>query len=1050
MPPLLVSCDSCHTGTVPHCTASTDPALHFQLRLSVCDPPFARPPSQQPFSTMPTVTACTSLLVVLLLSIAVSLGLPTDLPMRPPTPSDPFHPGVVTPTAIEAFLLNRSSSFYRLLKTLNATEAMTRLAPFSTAQTGVSGLNDGALGGIDPTSAESVQRRGAAQVLQLALYRGQTLFMSAAIRMVKEDIAIRIMQFRLWAVTNASLDDGGPDGDVKQRQERGDIAWEAWLLHQAGAFFSAPPGHGPINSTQQLIEAFTTDYVELLCNRTTWPTTGYNKEVAQGLHPAAVMGIYGEQAFQTLWPRSYEGFFSFWDAMLFGEHGTYEPDNSIGYTSFNVGMVLSMGLWLQRVQFTSSSPDHAHAYISDSLDMFRVLHGLAAVMMPNGNAVNFNRGMIHWTTEPGHGSTLYAYNGFGSGAPFCLYMGHILYNSPLFLYTARKIERFLITTGQVSPSLLGPTEVFPSNIQQFDTLGVPPPPIVSQLTYQRVSPNCYSGLLLCRGAPQANSILIPNKMVLRAGSEAGSDYSPFVLLSLSGGGEHANSDQRMTLENTVYNASYITARAGTTIGNPYGVSQVNLCNCVLIAPSQLTNESRSYPLVGDVTTFYSDVQLNPSANNYVLQSAEVQQLSGGSAYGSMLFSQYEFPGVRVGRQVVLTPEGVIVVIDSVYNEGVASVSSFSSGVTYRLWPNVSASGSNWALQSPFFAVNSSSFLPPTTNTSTLFWIQSTPGRVVGLQREPLTDFGFGSAGQTASTLYAYDTLEANTSSVLISVLYPLPEPGRAAEVAAQIAVSVNSTTGDTSVSVPGLSAVVLVPYLSPTPAAHELLLRLSAQSLSNSTWGRPLSSWPDSSGANHSFIPLNQSALAVVNATAMNGRPAVLFDSGQALVGPAIFPTYTDYTVITLLLFPSASANRQSVLGSLNGSQHALSCIVGSSSGHITAIHNTVILNSATLPQVRIRVPLLLTLTWQQTLGLAQLYLNGTLVANASASPPSPTVVVSDPTLVLGWFNEPSQGFGYLSAYVSELMLFNYALDNEQRTAAEQSLRISYDIPGAS
>ena len=563
--------------------------------------------------------------------------------------------------------------------------------------------------------------------------------------MVTQDIAIRIMQFRLWAGSSAAIADNGPDGDVKQRQERGDIAWEAWLLHQAGAYFTAAPGMAAVNSTQQLVEQFTTDYVETLSVNTTWTTTGYNKEVAQGLHPAAVMGIYGQTTFQRLWPQSYTGFFSFWNGMMLGQQGSYQPDNSIGYLNFNVGMVFGMAMWMNRLSRTAANASDPHAYVSDSVDMPRVLDGLAAQYMPNGNAVNYNRGLIHWASAGGN-TAYYAYNGAGSNAPFSLYMGYIMYGSLKHLYVARKLERFMLATGQLPSAVLLATEVYPPNLKRLDVVGVPPPPVVSELTWQRVSPNCYLGLLLCRGAPQSNTLLIPDKMVLRAGSVPGSDSNPYILLSLAGAGQHANTDQRMTLENTLYNGSYITARPGTTIGDPYGVSQVNLCNCILIAPSTFTNNSLSYPLVHVVTApFYSDMQLSMAANNYILQRADVAQLAGGHGYGELLFSQYEYPGVRAGRQVVLTAQGVIVVVDTVYNTGVgagSSNASYNGGVTYRLWPHVTASGSNWAVQAPFTAYSSTGALPATTNMSTLFWLSPAAGRVIGLQSEPLTDFGY--------------------------------------------------------------------------------------------------------------------------------------------------------------------------------------------------------------------------------------------------------------------------------------------------------------------
>ena len=1027
-----------------------------------------------------------------LLPTASLSSSPSSRLHRPSPMSTPVLPTPASATSTEAFLISRTNSFYASLAFHNATQMMTLLAPYTSACSGPSHLSDSALGGVDPTSAESVQRLGAAQVLQLALFQNQTQYLSAAIAMVQLDVAIRIRQFRLWAVSSAAIADNGPDGDVNQRSERGDIAWEAWLLAQAGAYWTAEPGMAAVGSTQQLVEQFTTDYVEALCNQTTWTTTGYNKEVAQGLHPAAVMGIYGQTAFQRLWPNTTRGFFSFWNGMLLGQKGSYEPDNSPGYASFNIGMVFSMALYMNRVNRSAANASDPNAYLSDSLDLPRLMDDASAEMMPNGNAVNYNRGLPHWTTLSGYGSAYYAYNGPATNAPAILYMSYIMYGNPKHLYTARKIERFLIATSQIPSNLLIASEVWPSNIKQFNVVGVEPPPIVSELTYMRVSPNCTQELLLCRGVAQSDTFLIPDKMVLRAGSVPGSDNSAYALLSVSGAGMHANMDQRMTLENTLYNGSYITARPGTTIGDPYGVSQVNLCNCILIAPSTFTNNSLSYPLINDVDTFYSDMQLNFANNNYLLQSASVAQLDGGDAYGSLYFSQYEYPGVSAGRQVVLTAAGIIVVVDTVYNSGLTN-SAFNGGLTYRLWPHVTASGSNWALQGPLTAYSNTGPLPPTTNTSTLFWIQPAVGRVIGLQSEPMTDFGYGHisphltpphptcmsscattartaeseshiplhcclclprygyAGQTVSTLYAYDAVsgegQSNTPHVFVSVLYPLPDPSEAATIAASISIVTNTTDGSTSISIPG-QPLVSVPYLNVVPpATGSLLVWLSAGSLPSTSYGAPLHSWADSSGNNYTFTPLNSSALTTVSGTAMNGLPAVLFNGSQAMVGPSVFPVGVDYTITALVLFPTNMATRHSIVGSLSGAQHVLGGVVTASGGHLADIHNTVTATSTTLPTVTLNVPLLITFTWQQAVGVGNLYLNGTLIANITASP---TNTVSDPSMVLGWFNDPpTQGYGYMTGYVSELYIFNYSLPTSNRTALEHSIRQSYGILGA-
>jgi hypothetical protein len=169
-------------------------------------------------------------------------------------------------------------------------------------------------------------------------------------------------------------------------------------------------------TTQGLMEAFTSDYVESLSSTMTWPTTGYNKEVAQGLHPAYMIGLYGQTNYQTIYPQSYKGFFIFWNGMLAGQQGSYEPENSPSYANFNVSMVMDMGMAMNRLvrPNTDTTPD---AYISDSVDMPRILDRFVAETMTNGNAVNYNKAISSWQNN-------YAYNSPENTGPFNLKIGY--------------------------------------------------------------------------------------------------------------------------------------------------------------------------------------------------------------------------------------------------------------------------------------------------------------------------------------------------------------------------------------------------------------------------------------------------------------------------------------------------------------------------------------------------------------------------------------------------------------------------------------------------
>jgi hypothetical protein len=700
----------------------------------------------------------------------------------------------------EAFLKNRDTQFYNTLKGLTPTAAMTLLAPGSGMTNGPDGLNDYTLGGVNPHSPDGVQRQGSAQLLQIALFQGLSQFLPAAIATVKEDIGIRVMQFRLW-VAEGNL----PNGDVKQRIERGDIAWEAWLLNQAGAYFTSAPGKAkPVRpmsmadltgaTTQGLMEAFNTDYVEALSANTVWPTTGYNKEVAQGLHPAYMIGIYGEANYSQLYPSSYKGFFIFWNDMLMGQSGSYEVENTPSYGNFNVSMVMQMGLGLNRLIRPAGSTD-AHAFISDSVDMPRIIDRFVSETMSNGNALNYNKAISNF-----EGTPPYAFNNPENSGPFNLKMGYAIFKKPAYLYMARKLEQFLITTGTYSKTRLDGNEFFPAMIQHYDVLNVPAPPASSVLTQMRISPSCYNGLLLCRGAPQKLTQLIPSKIMLQTGQ---TDFAPYAVLSIAGAGQHANLDQRMTLENTSFNGAFLTARPGRPC-------QVNQSNSALVAPTNLTFPVWT-PIKGDCesgpvpTDFYTLMGLNPSANNYVLASASAQQMANGDGYGELTYSQYLYKGYHAKRQVILRPNGILLVKDSIWKDSSATVVA-NGGVTYRLWPRVLTFGYNWALQAPLNAISSSQLL--TSTVSTLFYISYDGGRRYGMEAEPLTNAISDYKLQTLTTFYAYDNLADGNVHVIVTALLPLVDPTTANLIAEKITVSTNAS-GMTTVTIPDMTGNIV-------------------------------------------------------------------------------------------------------------------------------------------------------------------------------------------------------------------------------------------------
>ena len=911
--------------------------------------------------------------------------------------------------------MRRDAAYYSRLQNMSALDAMTLLAPESSGDNGALGVNDNSLGNISNTSVTAIQREGAAQVLQLALYHGFTHFLSEAIAMVEQDIRIRVYQFNLWTLTSAAISDGGADGDVKQRQERGDIAWEAWLLNQAGAYFTAPPGRAANMSIQGLMENFTYTYVEQLVPGASWQTTGYNKEIAQGLHPAAMLGIYGIVNFSALYPKSYAGFSVLWNGMLAGPLGSYEPDNTPSYANFNLGMVLSMGLWLNRLVRPAGNNSTSLAYISDSFDVPRVLDNFLAETMPNGNSVNYNKAIYTWKQR---GSGWYAYNSAEDTASWNLKMGYLIFGKTDYLYVARLIEQFQITTNVLSATLLDEYELFPAGVQSYGVVGLQTPASFtgSSVTYFRTSALCYDGSLMCRGATQATTVLVPNKLVLRAGQSA------YMLISVTGDGEHANEQQQATVENTIVNNVYVVARAA----RPY---QVNQCNCILILASNLTfPDFDSSNFNGDTGLPADDVLTNPS----VVQGAITLQIDSGTAYGQVTFSQYLYPSYSATRQVVLLSSGATIVVDTLQHSNTSTtVPHANGGLTYRLWPGVIAHGTNWAVQSVLYGINSTNFLPSPSTNCTLFYIASGSGRSFGMRTEPLSDWLSNNAGQTLATMYAYDSLSDLRPHSFVSIMLPMPCGSNFSAVVAGISFR-TGVDGTTNVSLPSYH-IVTVPRATNFTIYYPvgLVLWLSATSLPNGAAG-PIAFWRDSSSNNYTVTQTVESRQPTLVPTGMNGHRALHFNGsiGQWLNAPAIFPCKMDYTIITLATYTGGYWLLGQATSGFEFGHHQSFQVLNNGASSNQAQSNT---------SVPVNKPVLLSVTYSASTSTLRYFIGGAAAGNATMSP-----VTSTSILQIGCYTP--QATQCWSGLVSEVMLYNYSLPDSSRRQQEQAILVNYGL----
>lgn len=140
-------------------------------------------------------------------------------------------------------------------------------------------------------------------------------------------------------------------------------------------------------------------------------------------------------------------------------------------------------------------------------------------------------------------------------------MAYLLTRNTTYLWASRKIDRFYYNTQnfQIPPPHF--EDLTHANLSMFNLtniVGAEDTRLPTQ-TFMRVTPNGpYRGLLPNRGAMNNNTVLVPDKIFLRTGNH---DQSAWAMLGLSGAGHHANTDQRLCLDNSMFMGAFMVHRS---------------------------------------------------------------------------------------------------------------------------------------------------------------------------------------------------------------------------------------------------------------------------------------------------------------------------------------------------------------------------------------------------------------------------------------------------------------------------------------------------------
>ena len=234
--------------------------------------------------------------------------------------------------------------------------------------------------------------------------------------------------------------------------------------------------------------------------------------------------------------------------------------------------------------------------------------------------------------------------------------------------------------------------------------------------------------------------------------------------------------------------------------------------------------------------------------------------------------------------------------------------------------------------------------------------------------------------------------------------------------------------------------------VSATPST--LILWLKAESLSGTTNGAPVSSWPDLTGNGYDAIQTLNSNQPTYVTNAMNGLPALRFNSTNASHLWIYRPVQDDFTIILVCRSAQGigtSLNFWEGAGLISGEQNGAVNDFG-----ISLNANGQFLAGAGNPDTSIRSgtgftngqPHVVSFKRTRSTGFLTLYVDGAQVAAANGGTASLT---APNVLVLG-----AQGTlnNYFSGDIGELQIYGSALADADRQALERSLKCKYALTG--
>lgn len=266
-------------------------------------------------------------------------------------------------------------------------------------------------------------------------------------------------------------------------------------------------------------------------------------------------------------------------------------------------------------------------------------------------------------------------------------------------------------------------------------------------------------------------------------------------------------------------------------------------------------------------------------------------------------------------------------------------------------------------------------------------------------------------------------------------------------------VDINVTNGTTyyyvvaAVNSLGDGTNSIIATATPSLAAA-LKIWFAADALNGLANGAPVSDWPDQSGNGNDAVQSNFAQRPLFLTNAINGLPAIRFNSGDSNYLAFVCPVQDDFTIFCVFRTTQGIGTDEKfysgaglVSGEVSGGANDFAVCINTN-GEVLAGTGNPDTTAVSAGGYNDDKPHLLTFERKKNSGKISLYLDGSLVATATGGTQSLTAPTQ---LVLG---AQQTLLNFFDGDIAEVKIFNSVLSDSNRQLEESALECKYGIDG--